>query len=282
MRKIIPVFLLVGVAALGLLIGIHQQPKGKYHRSYFSQAEFFDQAYAKSPAAPYAPEEVRAILVNHHLLASDLIAQAFGVAVVRKPSVVVLFSPNHFGAGRGQIISSEWDWLTPYGALPGAKKLATELTNLGLIRIDEMPFEREHGVSGVVPFISESLPRASVLPIIIKSTASREEIDALVDKLKSLLPPDALIVASVDMSHYMTEEVSAKKDAGTIAALEHFDFDAIWRAEIDSPASVYATMRLMQAAGTTFQLLARDSSALRIGSTNPDDNTSYITGFWHP
>jgi len=98
--------------------------------------------------------------------------------------------------------------------------------------------------------------------------------------LLQILPKDALIVASLDMSHYVADVVADKNDDQTVKALDNLDVSGVDKLEVDSRAAFSVLVEMMKAEGAKFNLLARSSSAKLTGSKDPLDNTSYITGFF--
>lgn len=253
-----------------------------YHYSLFSQKQFFDEAYDLAPASPRVAETPKAILVNHHLLAKPLVAQAFNTLgnVPGRPTVVLL-SPNHFDLGHGQITTTDYAWQTPYGVLEPDMDVIAQLTGSELVRVDPRPFNKEHGVSGIVPFIKKSLPDATVVPITFKSTLTLAAVEKFAEELAARLPANSIIVTSVDMSHYVGEDVALPQDDMTISGLLSGIPHALWSAKADSPAALVTTMSLMQKKTLKFHLLQRSSSEILTGSTDPTQNTSYITGYWN-
>jgi len=139
-----------------------------FHYSYFSNKSFFDDAYKNISEQSIIPNQIKGVLVNHHLLAPNLIAETINTIATTSRITVVVISPNHFSAGQGQIISSLYKWDTPYGILNSNCETISKLEKEGVLNIDEYPFKKEHGISGIVPFIKKSLPNAKIIPIIIK------------------------------------------------------------------------------------------------------------------
>src|ERR1041385_3399696 len=160
--------------------------------------EFFDQAY-KNIATEKSVDKIAGMTVNHHLLAPNLIAKEFSLVATDKPITVILISPNHFMRGSGGVITSKFDWQTPYGVLQTNQDLVVKLEQLDLVNIDEAPFDQEHGINNIVGFIKRSMPNATFVPLIIKENATNTQID----QLAADLPKDALIVGSLDFSHYL-------------------------------------------------------------------------------
>ena len=249
-------------------------------RSTFIKSDFYDRSYEAAKPIEQKPDEVKGLLVNHHLLASHLIAQAFEQVASEKNRTVVLLAPNHFERGGQRIITSAQAWATPYGKLYTNQNIIRQLNNSGLVSINDTPFMNEHGVSGLVAFVKKSLPNARIVPIIFKVATTPTQAQQLSSYLLKILPPDALIVASLDMSHYVADSVADINDSRTVTALEKLDISEVNKLEVDSRAAFSVLVEAMKLEGAWFNLLARSSSAKLIGSKNPLDNTSYITGYF--
>lgn len=283
---------IIVLSAVGLWLFFSSAPPNRdnndnnaeYHYSYYSQKEFFDKAYAEIKAKPETPKEkVYGLVVNHHLLARDLIAQAFQGVETDKPVTVVLISPNHFFAGYGQIITSEYDWQTPYGVLAHDQEVIDQLEKTDLVNVDESPFEKEHGISNIVAFIKKSLPRARIVPLVIKDTLSTKQADALAEELKNILPEDSLVVGSLDFSHKKTSAVADQEDAKSLAAIENFDFGAIKGLDVDSRPGLLCLLRYFAAKNAAkFTLLVHTNSSKLLGKLDSTETTSYITGYFSP
>lgn len=247
------------------------------HYSYFSDKSFFDRAFASSSSSPKA-NSVLGLVVNHHLLAADLIANAVALAATDKIKTVVLLSPNHFGHGDRNILISRFDWQTPYGILEHDEALSEKILKSGTASSDELPFEQEHGVSGVVAFIKKSLPNARIVPIILKERTSEEELQNFTALLDEYLPEDALLVASLDFSHYLPDNISDFHDEKSEEVFTHFDFEGLRSLDIDSVSASYVFLGLMRGRGAEKAVLLDHSNSSRIAGTfGSFDNTSYLT-----
>lgn len=102
---------------------------GPFHYSNFSDRSFYDKAFEKAGDVQNVKEVVIGAIVNHHLLAPDLIAETLAASATDELKTVVLISPNHFFAGQGQAIISEYDWQTPYGILEANKDVISRLAD---------------------------------------------------------------------------------------------------------------------------------------------------------
>jgi len=116
MKKIL-FWIFIFFAAAGLLAGffidipkkqaklpdVIKPAQNNFHYSYFSQAGFYEQAYAAARQTPAADKSgIKGVLVNHHLFAASFIAETFNAVATIAPVTVLLISPNHFDAGKGR------------------------------------------------------------------------------------------------------------------------------------------------------------------------------------
>lgn len=251
------------------------------HYSSFSDKNFFNKAFEKAGGVQKAKDEIKGVLVNHHLLAPDLIAKAFNVVTSDQSRTIVLISPNHFFTGRGQIISSEYDWQTPYGILKADLDIISKLKEIGAISIDEMPFEKEHGVSNIVAFIKKTIPNAKFIPLIVKDTISEKESEGLIGALEKILPVDALIVASFDFSHYLPSDMADFHDEKSIRALNFLNYGKTESLDIDSRPGLDIFLKIIKARGAeSFTLFDHSNSAKVLNDTGIAETTSYISGIF--
>jgi len=218
------------------------------HNSYFMDVDFYDQAYQFAQAEIInAKQKVYGGIIPHHLMPKDKIAAWFMGLKNKDYDTVVLIGPNHFEAGDNNIIISQAQWRTPYGELLPDLKLSDSLLKAKNIKLDETPFDNEHSISGLVPFIKKSLPDTKIVPIILKYQTRVEDMDYLANILSSQTNKEKiLVIASVDFSHFQTDIVSNFHDELSQNVIENFDFDRIKQLEIDSPASIYTVLKYLE------------------------------------
>jgi poly-gamma-glutamate synthesis protein (capsule biosynthesis protein) len=213
------------------------------------------------------------------LLAAKFIAEAFGQIATDRAVTVVLVSPNHFSAGRGKIITTAASWRTPYGTLDGDCGAVLALQKAGVATIEEGPFEKEHGISGIVPFIKKSLPHARVVPVIVNVNASDADLDRFTQEAKRAFGPDTLFVASFDFSHDLTATAAKFHDRKSLAVVDGFDDQGAQALDIDSMPGLRLAQRLQDQAGApSFSLLEASNSAELTGRPDQPDVTSYLAG----
>lgn len=220
-------------------------------------------------------------IVPHHLLAGTFDATFFHTLEKQDPSVIVIIGPNHFNRGTGEIITTERNWKTPFGEVKTDRSILGVIKQYHLASIDEETMKEEHSTYAIIPFVKKSLPRATVVPLIIKESAPEEALDAVVEKLVRYLPPDAIIVGSVDFSHYKTLHVANKNDEKTIQAIKDFDYAALPDLDVDSPKSIYVILKLMEKFEAKNIVQSFHSNSAIISHTpNAKETTSYYSPYF--
>jgi len=136
MRKITIIFFVLVIFFIGLFLNKKNTSYEKvYHYSYFSQPEFYEQAYLEASKIKLLDPlfksggigEIGGLVINHHLLAGQYIAEGFNTIATTEPVTVLLISPNHFSMGRNNVLASAAIWKTPFGELKPDKVLINNL-----------------------------------------------------------------------------------------------------------------------------------------------------------
>lgn len=212
--------------------------------SYFMNSDFFDEAYQNvDKQIKYPESKVYGGIIPHHLIVKDKIAAFFEGIKKEKYKTIILIGPNHFDAGKGNILASNAKWITPYGEIRPDSSLIKKL-DLG---VEENPFIKEHSISGLISFIKRSLPESEIVPIIIKVNTSNQEIEDLAKKISDNVDKnDVLVVSSVDFSHYQNKNTADYHDNQSNSIIKTFDFDRIDQMEIDSPPSIYLLLKYLE------------------------------------
>jgi len=157
------------------------------------------------------------------------------LAQVKVPQRVVLLGPNHTGDGAEFAVSQASAWQTPLGKVAVDQELARLLvTAVPLAEFDDLAHRHEHSLEVLVPFLQWQNPAVQIVPICIRSFS----LDALLEfgtGLAATLDKRAdhvLLVASSDMSHFISAEQAREKDFLAI--------DQVLKLE---PAELYRTVR---------------------------------------
>lgn len=250
------------------------------HRAQPFTKSLYEDAFARTPATVARAPQARGVVVNHHLLAPQFIARTFATIASTEPRTVVLIGPNHFGRGQGRLITTNQNWDTPFGVLPANASVIHALVNSKNVTLDPYPFNGEHGITGIVAFIKHSLPRATIVPILVKDSTSDAEMAKLVEKFVRVLPANTLVVGSFDFAHYVPSDLAQFQDVLASAALAG-DLTVTKRLNIDSRPGVSLLLRTLQAFDAPrFVQLDHTNSGDLTNSPNAIDATSYFTGYF--
>ncbi|MBU0646366.1 AmmeMemoRadiSam system protein B [Patescibacteria group bacterium] len=238
---------------------------------------FFDRAYAK--AGQVKSVSAQSAISAHHLLVADKIAALFSSIGNDSAKQVIILSPNHFSMGLSPAQISDGVWETPYGILETEESAVRELNRtLPLIRIEEIAFEREHGIGALTPFIKKSFPTAKLIPLVLAESLTDEQINSIADTIADQFP-NALIIGSMDMSHYLPASASEFHDATTLSALTagQADLDL----EIDSNAVMQILLAVNRQRGDgVWHQTHHGNSLTMMGGLKNEDNTSHIIGYF--
>jgi len=158
-------------------------------------------------------------------VAGDLFSQ------IVVPGTAVILAPNHTGVGADFALWSSGHWRTPLGDVEVDEELADRLyTSCDLLEEDADAHHGEHSAEVQVPFLQYFNPGVRIVGIVIRShklDELKELGQRLADGVKALRP-DALIVASSDMTHYEPVAAAKQKDDLAIHKILGLDEDGLW------------------------------------------------------
>ncbi len=208
----------------------------------------------------------RVLLVPHHLVAARQIASL--LVATKKPSTVYLVTPDHLGHCKQAYCS------------------------------DQETYKNELAVLALVPFLQRAWGNdIKIVPTIVRPDASAQQTTQLISDLTSNLKKDkkALLVFSIDASHYLPAEVADFHDVLTQDVISSLADMEVKRAEIDAPAllrvglktardlglgqvTIHAhtnSLRILQAK-YTFESTSHFLASFAPGNINPQQNTSLM------
>lgn len=248
-------------------------PSRPTHPSNFYEPQFIEPALLQHPAT--APQPIKGGIIPHHLMASDLIADYFS-QLSQETSTIILIGPNHYQLGDTPVLTSDWDWDTPYGITQANTHLINRLTDQKYISSEPNVLTHEHSVAGIMPFIAYYLPNTQVVPLIINPDISTEDIHSIVNILASY--PDTHIIASVDFSHYLNAAHAQQNDQYTQDLL----LTNNWRGLLplqsdytDSPQSLAILIQLMEHHQATPTIIQNTNSGF-LKNDPISETTSYF------
>jgi MEMO1 family protein len=171
---------------------------------------------------------------------------------LKLPRRCVILCPNHTGKGEPLAIMSEGAWHTPLGDVTVDTELADSLkAALPLLSEDQEAHRYEHGLEVQLPFLQVLKPGIQFVPITV-GTSNFEVLSALglvIATALAKLPEPGLVIASSDMNHYESDEVTRVKDHRAIDQILALDprglYDSVREADISmcgyGPATIMLT-----------------------------------------
>jgi AmmeMemoRadiSam system protein B len=211
--------------------------------TYPGDRAMWDGIFAKAEPLRLPDAYPVAAVAPHHLVDAHELAGFWSeLARIAKPSRVVIIAPDHFYAGEPiSTASDSVSWTTVYGPLK-----STPMTKLPTA--DHL-FVKEHSIHVHATYLRRFLPDVPFTAVTLQWGVPREQLEALAQRLNAELPIDALVVASVDFSHYQPEPWASFHDASAFSTVSSFDLNALFAREVDSPESLYVAMRFAQLRG---------------------------------
>lgn len=187
--------------------------------------------FLKSGTRPTSGETPLALIAPHagYPYSGRVAGKAYAAAAGADYETVIIIAPSHHVAFDGCSVEKLDGVETPLG-------VAAVDTDVAKLLLKEPGFSyvseahaQEHAVEVQVPFIQKALPRAKIVPIIMgtqdKDTAERlARVLFQVSKSKKIL-----VVASTDMSHFLSKKEANVLDASTINLVKSLSTAALLR-----------------------------------------------------
>ena len=160
---------------------------------------------------------------------------------IEVPDTVVILAPNHTGRGVSFSVWSEGSWHTPLGDTSIDEELVNEILNrCELLEKDKSAHQNEHSAEVILPFLQYSNPQVKIVVIVIRS-GNFEDLSAVGKSIGDAITttkPDALVVASSDMTHYESQQSADKKDKSAIAEIVALREKGLYRVVRDQDISM--------------------------------------------
>jgi AmmeMemoRadiSam system protein B len=167
------------------------------------------------------------VLISPHagyVYSGNCAGKGYGSIVI--PERVIILGLDHSGSGYPYAIDAHCDWQMPFGTVSIDDELRTLLDKeSNIFKIDKTAGLNEHSIEVQIPFLQYLNPDVKILPIYISGYNYYEheicgnELANLIKKIDE----DILIVASTDMSHYVSADFAKEKDSLAIKEIENLN-----------------------------------------------------------
>lgn len=220
----------------------------------------------------------RLILIPHHLVAGREIASL--LSSIPAPKRVLLLSPDHFSIGDQPLATTRGVFTWQDKSIVANNQLTNQLIASlpKILQVQDKVFVREHGVRGLIPFLTQAWPNAEVNAVTVRVDSSVAVIDQLNLAIQQALSndPDLLVAVTIDFSHELPAYVADLHDAYALNHLLARDDSATSNVEIDSPPLYRLLIFLSEALGQTFQVDAHTNSLRIMNALSQTSGTSHF------
>jgi hypothetical protein len=159
----------------------------------------------------------------------------FVYSQVEIPDRVILVGPNHHGVGSDYAVYGSGSWHTPAGNVPIAEPLAADLLdNCELLSEDLHAHGGEHSLEVQAPMLLHANPNVRIVPLLIGGgwpegggRSNLRQIAAAIAQTVQDFGKPVLLLASTDLNHYESQEVSNIKDKLVLDAIVRLDEEAL-------------------------------------------------------
>jgi MEMO1 family protein len=196
---------------------------------------------------------------------------------IAMPKTFIMLGPNHTGLGPAVSLMDEGAWEVPTGSLNIDRRLASRILKGTTLAVrDSQAHAYEHSLEVQLPFIAYFSHDVSIVPIAIMSApydSCRELADAIAKAIQGV-DYSVTILASSDMSHYVSDKIARQKDMKAIEKILGLDprglYDTVMNERISMCGILPATVMLIAA-----QLLGAKNARLINYMTSGDVSGDY-------
>ena len=185
------------------------------------------------PPAPPTKSGLVAVVCPHagFIYSGPVAAHSYlHVSSLRKPDLIVVVGPNHYGIGSGVSTFKEGEWETPLGRMrvdPLAAKVLADSAEI--VAFDPDAQRLEHSLEVQLPFLQkiygDSVPFLPISLVFQDMDTTRPVSRALAQVVRGRR---AVLVASSDFTHYEPAEEAKEKDAALIQQILKMDVQGFY------------------------------------------------------
>jgi AmmeMemoRadiSam system protein B len=220
-------------------------------------------AMIKGMIDPRARKEKAIAVVSPHagyIYSGPVAGAVFSSVVV--PRTCVILGPAHREIAPVFAVQRSGSWTTPLGEAFIETDLADTIMRLEpLVKENASAHLHEHSLEVQVPFLQFFREDIAIVPVCVSYEASYEHLAGLGKALAEAIGgfgSDVLIVASTDMSHYISREAAEKKDNQAIDRVLALDAEGLYRTVVRENISMCGFQPV-----TAALIAAKDLGALK-------------------
>jgi MEMO1 family protein len=228
--SIIFMIFLLSMTASSAEIVKHANVAGQFYPGDKNELSKDIDSYLKDYNVIGGEGELIAIIVPHagYQYSGKVAAYAYKQLTNKNFDTVIIMGPSHYATFDGLSVIPSGEYETPLGKAEIDKEMAASLlASDPKIKYVKEAFDREHSVEVQIPFLQKTLKKFKIVPVVF-GFQSIENCNILAQAiLKSIGKKKVLLIASTDLSHYHTYEVSSTMDAAAIDAISKGDLNTL-------------------------------------------------------
>ncbi len=202
------------------------------------------------------------------------------------PETVILLGPNHQGYGEPFAISNSDYWSTPLGRIKVDKEISEELIiRSRYLKFDDAAHRLEHSIEVQLPFIQYLNPETEIVPITLSGYLNNpawleigKSISDVVKKFNGR--KKVLIVASSDMNHYESQQITEEKDKYAIEAILSLNENLLTQRIVEKNISMCGFAPIIVSIVASKELRAKEATLLKhTTSGHKSGDYSQVVGY---
>ncbi|MCM8768558.1 MAG: AmmeMemoRadiSam system protein B [Candidatus Omnitrophica bacterium] len=194
---------------------------------YPGSATHLSATIKKFLAAPGDKRKVKAIMCPHagYIYSGSVAGLVYGSIEI--PEKAIILAPNHTGYGEPYSLGDFTGWKTPLGIILTEETLRAKLLEKSrYLQSDPFAHWREHSLEVQLPFLRYLKPDIKIVGLClsgpVQDQAWAEIAGAISQSIEEIGQP-VLIVASSDLSHENSQEVTEENDRFVLRAILDLD-----------------------------------------------------------
>ena len=186
-----------------------------------SAIDQFTKAAQKTGVKLPRGKPLRALILPHAGYIYAGLTAAHGVAVLsgQHYSKVIVMGPDHRIGFMGASVSDADAYETPLGTIKCHSDAVRIKKSSNLFRTVPASELSEHSVEVVLPYLQVGLGDFTLVPIVM----SLGDVHEFAKTIEPLVDEKTLLVASSDLSHYLSQREAVARDSETIAMITRLD-----------------------------------------------------------
>jgi AmmeMemoRadiSam system protein B len=239
-------------------------------RFYPGEAGALRQQVAELLGPAVEPRPALALVGPHagYVYSGAIAGQTWARVVV--PRRVVLMCPNHTGRGVPRSLWPGGSWRLPTGMVPIDEALGEAIVAHCGAEPDRAAHLSEHALEVHLPFALARQPELRIAALCLAGLSlpeCREVGEGLAEVVRESGDEPVLLVASTDMSHYISADEAAELDGMALARIQALDPEGLYRTVRSHRISMCGVLPTTVALFAARALGATEAELVRYGNS---------------